>query len=174
MALYKNVASQKIAIFAWDTANGTEKTGDAGNITAYISKDGAAMAQTNDVNPTELDATNAPGVYIFDLTQAETNCDLFILFAKSSTSNVKIEPVMIYTVPQMSVTGGVVDANVKQVSDSSDAADSLEEAAAIIANKANVTKSTKSTAIRDRADNTDLYTITWSDDGTTLTRSAPT
>lgn len=100
MAFYKNVASQKVAVFAWDTANDTEKTGDAGNITAQISKDGGATAASNDVNPTELDATDAPGVYIFDLTQAESNCDLFVLFAKSSTADIKIEPVVIYSVLQ--------------------------------------------------------------------------
>ena len=99
MAIYKNVASQKIAVFAWDTANDTEKTGDAANITAQISKDGAACAATNDTNPTELDSTDAPGVYIFDMTQAETNCDLLILFAKSSTSDIKLEPVLAYTLP---------------------------------------------------------------------------
>ena len=97
MPFYKNVASQKIAVFAWDTDDSTEKTGDAANITAQISKDGAATAATNDVNPTELDATDAPGIYIFDMTQAETNADMVILFAKSATSDIKIEPVNIYT-----------------------------------------------------------------------------
>jgi len=97
--MYKNQASQYVIVFAWDTANDTEKTGDAANITAYISKDTAAAAQSNDVNPTELDATNLPGHYAFLLTQAESNCDLFDLHAKSATSDVKIEPVLIYTVP---------------------------------------------------------------------------
>ena len=63
--MYKNVASQKIAVFAWDNANGLPKTGDAANISAQISKDGAATAATNDVAPTELDATDAKGVYLF-------------------------------------------------------------------------------------------------------------
>lgn len=99
MAIYRNVASQKIAVFAWDTSANAEKTGDAANITARISKDGAAVAQTNDVNPTELDVTYAPGVYLFDLTQAESNCDLLTLFAKSGTANIKLEPVIIYTLP---------------------------------------------------------------------------
>lgn len=97
MALFKNTTGQKIAVFAWDTVNDTEKTGDAANITAQISKDGGATAPSNDVNPAELDAVDAPGVYLFDLTQEETNCDLLILFAVSSTANIKLEPVIIYT-----------------------------------------------------------------------------
>lgn len=120
MAVYKNVASQKIAVFAWDTVNSTEKTGDAANITAQISKDGGATAATDDVNPTELDATDAPGIYIFDVTQAETNADLMILFAKSATSDIKIEPVIIYTQPQTR------DVNISQISGDSTAADNLE------------------------------------------------
>ena len=95
--MYKNVASQKIAIFAWDGASGASKTGDASNITAQISIDGGARAATDDTNPTELDATDAPGIYIFDMTQAETNGDLIILSATSSTSDIVIRPVIIYT-----------------------------------------------------------------------------
>lgn len=100
MPLYKNVASQKIAVYARDTANDTEKTGDAANITAQISIDGGATAATNDTNPTELDATDAPGIYIFDMTQAETNGDMIILSPTSSTGDVQLEPVIIYTDPQ--------------------------------------------------------------------------
>lgn len=97
MALKKNVAGQKVAVYAFDSTNLTAKTGDAANITAQISLDGAATAATNDVNPTELDAADAPGVYIFDLTQAETNADLAILAAVSSTANIELTPLLIYT-----------------------------------------------------------------------------
>ena len=95
--MQKNVAGQKVAVFAWDTLLDEEQTGDAANITAQISKDGGATVATNDVNPTELDAVDAPGVYLFDTTQAETNANLFILFAKSSIANIKLEPVILYT-----------------------------------------------------------------------------
>lgn len=100
MAIYKNKASQKVAVFAWDTANDTPKTGDAANITAQISKDGGATAATNDTNPTELDATDAPGVYLFDLTQTETNADLVIISPVSSTADIELEPLFIYTEPE--------------------------------------------------------------------------
>lgn len=111
MALFKNVASQKVAVYAHDTANDVPKTGDAANITAQISKDGGATAASNDTNPTELDATDAPGIYLFDLTQAESNCDLFILFAKSSTADIQLEPVIIYTLPGTSVGVAIDETN---------------------------------------------------------------
>jgi hypothetical protein len=122
MPLYKNKASQKIAVFAWDALANAPKTGDAGNITAQISKDGGACAATNDSNPTELDATDAPGVYLFDLAQAETNADLVVLFAKSSTSDVQLDPVMTYTMPEINVSSGAVDINLAQTNNSNNSA----------------------------------------------------
>jgi hypothetical protein len=95
--MFKNVAGQKVAVFAYDTDTNAPKTGDAANITAQISKDGGATAATNDVNPTELDATDAKGVYLFDTLQAESNADLVILSPVSSTANITLEPVIIYT-----------------------------------------------------------------------------
>ncbi len=98
MKLYKNTAGQKLAVLAIDTSDGSLKTGDAANITAQISKDGGASAASDDTNPTELDATNHPGVYIFDLTQAETNADMISFTAGSSTGNISLgDPMIIYT-----------------------------------------------------------------------------
>lgn len=104
--LYKNVASQKIHVYAYDSTTGAPKTGDAANITAYVSLDGSANA-IDDTNPAEVDATNMPGVYVFDLTQAETNCDSFALYAKSATANIRLEPIIGFT------TKLAVDANGK-------------------------------------------------------------
>ena len=67
---------------------------------------------------TELDATDAPGVYLFDMTQAETNGDLIIVSAVSSTSNIDLQPAFIYTVQQLVFTvAGQVDANVQSIND---------------------------------------------------------
>jgi len=99
MAVYKNVASQKVAIYAYDSDAGAPKTGDAANITARLSKDAAVSAATNDANPTELSATHHPGIYVFDLTQAETNADMLVLSAVSATADVVIEPVILYALP---------------------------------------------------------------------------
>jgi len=93
--LVKN-AAQKIHVYAYDSTTGAAKTGDAGNITAYVSLDGTANA-VDDTNPAEVDATNMPGVYVFDLTEAETDCDAFALYAKSSTSDVRLEPIIGFT-----------------------------------------------------------------------------
>ena len=95
--LDKDTSGQKVSIYAFDSGDGNGKTGDAANITAQISIDGGATVATNDTNPTELDAIDAPGIYIFDLTQAETNGDMIVISVASSTSNIKINPIMIRT-----------------------------------------------------------------------------
>lgn len=104
MGLYKYVTGQKLAVFAWDTIADAPKAGDAANITAQISKDGGAAAATNDTNPTELDATDHPGVYIFDLTQAETNADMIVVSPVSATAGVVIDPQMIFTFEPVAVS----------------------------------------------------------------------
>jgi hypothetical protein len=91
--MFKNVASQKVRLFAYDYTTGQPKTGDAANITAYVSKDHGSVTVLGDTSATEADATNAPGSYLFDLTQAETNADNLAFSAKSSTSNIRIAPI---------------------------------------------------------------------------------
>jgi hypothetical protein len=95
--MFKNVESQKVVVYAWDSGSNEPKTGDAAQITAQISKDGGASVATNDVNPTELDAVDHPGVYIFDMLQAETNADLVVITPDSSTASIVFRPSVIYT-----------------------------------------------------------------------------
>jgi len=97
MAIYKNVASQKLACYAYTASTGAAKTGDAAQITAYVSKDWAAGAAVTDTNPTELDSTNMPGWYVFDLAQAETNAEVLVFAPKSSTSGVVLDQVQVFT-----------------------------------------------------------------------------
>lgn len=111
----KNVSGQKIQLFAFDTTTNLPKTGDAANITAYVSKDHGAVTVLGDTSATEMDATNAKGVYVFDLTQAETNADELTFTAKSSTSNISITPRFITTNPPsfsafVTPTGAAVNA----------------------------------------------------------------
>ena len=116
MPIYKNKASQKIAVIAIDTSDGSLKTGDAGNITAQISKDGGANAATDDANPAELDNTNHPGVYIFDMLQAETNADLIVLTASSSTGNISLgDPMLIYTDTEVDTSTLATEAELDKV-----------------------------------------------------------
>ena len=97
--MFKNVASQKVTLLVIDTATNLPKTGDAGNLTAYVSKDDGTVTVLGDTSATELDATNAQGMYAFDLTQAETNADKLVFTGKSSTSGVRVVPLLVYTVP---------------------------------------------------------------------------
>ena len=88
MAIYGE--SLTIQYIAWDTVNNVPKTGDASNHTLRWVKDGTAAAPTN--SPSEVDATNAPGVYKVTLTATETQCWVGTLCGKSSTSGVAIMP----------------------------------------------------------------------------------
>lgn len=99
--MIKNQSGQKLTVFAYDATTGLPKTGDAANITAYVSKDDGSVAQLGDTSATEQDATNAAGYYLFDVTQAETNADKLSFSAKSSTSNIVVlaVPSVIYTRP---------------------------------------------------------------------------
>lgn len=140
--MLKNVSGQYAHIEAWITATGLPKTGDAGQITAYIEKDAGGAVQTDDVAPTEVDATNMPGVYRFTLTQAETNANEITIKAKSSTSGVQIAAVTYQPLPFNSSgrvdvgswigaavtlsTGNKPDVNVDEISDDTTAPGNLE------------------------------------------------
>lgn len=97
--MFKNVASQKITVYAFDSSTGGPKTGDAANLTVYVSKDDGAATILGDTSATEVDATKAPGSYTFDLTQGETNADKLLFTGKSTTANVFIMPQTIYSTP---------------------------------------------------------------------------
>jgi len=108
--MFKNVASQKLTVLVIDTTSNVPKTGDAANLTCYVSKDDGAVTVLGDTSATELDATNAPGLYSFDLTQAETNADKLLFSGKSSTSGVKVVPLLVYTRPA-NFTSQSIDSN---------------------------------------------------------------
>jgi hypothetical protein len=99
--VFKNVASQKLIVFAFDATTNLPKTGDAANLTAYVSKDYGAVTVLGDTSATEMDATNAKGYYLFDLTQAETNANTLLFSAKSSTANIVVigAPATVFTDP---------------------------------------------------------------------------
>lgn len=119
--MFKNVASQKIALFAFDTTTSAPKTGDQVQISAYVSKDWGAVTQLGDTSASQLDATNAPGWYVFDLTQAETAADALLFSGKSTTPNVSIVGALVFTRPPnfssvaIDSTGNVkVQSNIKK------------------------------------------------------------
>lgn len=98
--MFKNVAA-KFMVYAFDATTGLSKTGDAANITAYVSKDYGTVTVLGDTSATEMDSTNAKGYYLFDAAQGETNADCLMVSAKSSTSNIVVvgAPAVIYTRP---------------------------------------------------------------------------
>lgn len=98
--MFKNVAA-KFVVYAFDSTTGLPKTGDAANITAYVSKDYGTVTVLGDTSATEMDSTNAKGYYLFDAAQAETNADCLMVSAKSSTANIVVvgAPAVIYTRP---------------------------------------------------------------------------
>ena len=99
--MFKNVAA-KVIVFAFDTTTNTAKTGDAANITAYVSKDYGAVTALTDTSATEMDATNAKGYYLVDITATEANADILLISGKSSTANIAVigAPAAIFTRPQ--------------------------------------------------------------------------
>jgi len=96
--MFKNIAGQKVTVLAVDTTTNEQKTGDAPNISLFLSKDDGAVTILNDTTATELDAINAPGLYSFDLTQAETNADKIVFSGYSSTSDIIIVPYIVNTI----------------------------------------------------------------------------
>lgn len=97
--MLRNVASQKLTVFAFDYSTGAPKTGDSANLTAYVQKDDGTVTALTDTSATEIDSTNAKGLYTFDLAQGETDAVKLVFSAKSSTANVAIVPQTIYTAP---------------------------------------------------------------------------
>jgi hypothetical protein len=95
MSFYKNKA-QKLIIYATD-ASGSPKTGDAANITSQITLDAGSSSPTNQTHPTEIDATNQKGLYVYNLLAAETNANAIAVSSTSTTLGVSIDPIIIYT-----------------------------------------------------------------------------
>ena len=96
----RNIAGQHIVFYAFDSTTSLPKTGDAANITAYVSKDGGTVTVLADTSAAELSSTNAKGSYQFDVAQGETNANMLLFTAKSTTANVVLLPVLLFTEPE--------------------------------------------------------------------------
>lgn len=99
--MFKNVGGQYLDVYAVDYSTGAPKTGDANNITLYVSKDNGALTavSSNSGKPVEVDSTNAPGLYRIALNMEETNADKLTFTGKSATANVAVVPTVLYTRP---------------------------------------------------------------------------
>lgn len=84
--LYNNEAGQSWRIFAFNRATNAPVTGDAANITAKLALDRSILANTVDVNPTEIE----DGYYVFNLALGETIGSIADLYPESSTPGVQV------------------------------------------------------------------------------------
>ena len=99
----------KVFVRAYNEITGADKTGDAANITCQVSLDGGAYAASNDTNPTEVDATDDPGLYYFDNTAAEVNGVMSVWRAVSATADIKLSPVDVSVAPNFTDGSTVMD-----------------------------------------------------------------
>lgn len=90
-------------IYAIDVTTGEGKTGDAANISLFVSLDGGApQPVTNTV--VELSPVNAPGSYQVLLTASEMNAESIELTGYSSTPGINIYPKSFTTVMNANLT----------------------------------------------------------------------
>lgn|SRR5678816_3759556 len=122
--MQKNVASQKLIVYVFDSTTNLPKTGDAANLTAYVSKDYGTVTVLGDTTATEMDATNAKGYYLFDLTQGETDGHTLLFSCKSATANMVClaMPSVVFTTPPSfntlttnTIADGLLSRNVSNV-----------------------------------------------------------
>jgi hypothetical protein len=129
-----NVALTAVHFFVTDADGGV--TGDASNIALKVVKDGSVGAVAGSVS--EIDATNAPGMYSVPLTAAENTGSMISLVGKTSTADTTVNPISWTNISSMAAISG-----------STSAADNLETAAASATLAADVTAISGSTSAAD-------------------------
>jgi hypothetical protein len=87
--------SETIELLVIDTQLNQPKTGDAANLTAYLSIDGGALTELTTPGATEVDAVRAKGVYRFALSEAERTGSHWLFSGSSSTTGVSVIPAVI-------------------------------------------------------------------------------
>lgn len=98
--MYKNVSGQKVTMVCVDTSTGKLYAETYSNLTFYVSKDDGAVTALAGT-PAAKDATNARGVFDCALTATETNADKLVFTGKSTTTDIDVIPVVIYTTRQV-------------------------------------------------------------------------
>lgn len=84
-----------VCYVAFDYSLNRGRTGDAPNHTLKLIRDGSEFSPTN--SPTEVDATNCPGLYQLSLTANEMDSTIIEIAGKSSSSDVSIIPTKLIT-----------------------------------------------------------------------------
>ena len=83
-------AALHVSYTAWDNSANTAKTGDSSSHSLKLIRDGVSATPTN--SPSEVSATDCPGLYLLECTAAEMNCGSITIAGKSSTADVSIIP----------------------------------------------------------------------------------
>lgn len=81
-----------IELLVIDTGENKPKTGDAANLTAYLSIDGGAFNALADTSASEVDNVHARGIYRFSLSNAERTGSRFLFTGVSTTVGVEVIP----------------------------------------------------------------------------------
>ena len=155
---------QEITYVAWDKANDAGITADALNHTLRLRKDGVTVTPAN--SPTEVDATNLPGVYEIVLTATEMQLVQGTLGGTSTTADVVIIPVTITTenAPTVEPTGVPAD--------TAGTDEKVDWMFHLAKHKMTMNKDTGAHVVRNAADSADIGTATVTNDGVTTTRGA--
>lgn len=151
--MQRNVAGQKLLLFAFDVTTGLPKTGDAANITAYRSLDGGTLTALADTAAAEVSAANAAGWYSFDLAQGETDGAEILFSGKSTTANVSVVSRLVPT-DDWDTPNGVETGWTKR--------QALRQMLRVMCAKRRHMNTT-SPKIRDMADSKDAVTVTGAD-----------
>ncbi len=107
MSMVKNTDGQYFIYRAIDVTTGAGKTGDGGNHTVAVSKNGGIGASLTN-SPSEI----AYGFYSVELEADETNAETLLFYGTSSTANVVIDGAVVY--PRVA-SDGVGDVVTEQV-----------------------------------------------------------
>lgn len=118
--MLKNVAGQKVLLFAYNDTTGLPVIADEANITCEVSVNGAQFALA--VNRATLTrvlnaAGNGTGFYSLTLDISETNGDVIAVIGSSATSGVVVQGASFYTQMQVSDKTGYSIAGTKQTLD---------------------------------------------------------
>ena len=101
------VRAQALTMHYFATDADGPKTGDVGNHTLKVVEDGVVGSVAG--TPSEVDATNAPGIYKVAITAAENTADVVTLCGKSSTSGVTISPSTWTNIANVTAVNGSAD-----------------------------------------------------------------
>lgn len=84
--------SETIELLVIDTLQNQPKTGDAPNLTAYVSIDDGPLAPLTNPAAFEIDAVKGKGLYRFSLSNAERTGSKFLFTGSSTTAGVAVVP----------------------------------------------------------------------------------